>query len=376
MIDGKRVRQVREFRGWTQTELAEKLSVTQGFVAKVENGSANAPEPFIIALVFQSGFSTAFFQRPAESDFPLGSLLFRSRAGMTEREQKSVHRHASMAYELVQRMLRKPSVKTVPVRVPRCRTGDPEEAAALARSELGLSPDTPVNHVIHTMETAGVIVVTLPREFRKGDAFSAWVLTHDNQRRPIVVLSSGRPADRVRMSAAHELGHLVMHHPAQGARAVIEAQAKRFAAAFLLPADVMRQEMVGPFTLDMFLQLKTEWKVAVQALIVRAYHLELITQRQYRTLFQRLSARGWKTHEPLSTRIPLERPRAIRQIAELLYGRQLNYAKLSQDVGYPETFVRELMECHAARNGRSDQSIAAPNPTTGPGALLAFKRTT
>jgi Zn-dependent peptidase ImmA (M78 family) len=355
MIYGERIKQVRELNGWTQTDVAKHHGVTQPFIAQIENGWTNAPDEFVQAFAFRTGFTRQFFEIPPDADLPLGSLLFRSRADMTEREQKALRAHASMAHEVLQRMIVGRTLKEPPTRVPHA-PGDPERAASIARSELGLSPEQPVKHVIYTMESAGILVIGLPRAFVSGDAFCVWAMTTMGGRRPIVVMSSDRPADRVRLSAAHELGHLVMHNPLPASPDVHD-EANRFAGAFLLPADAFRQEITRATTLETFLSIKLKWGISVQAAIVRAHELELITQRKYRTLFQRLSAKGWRTHEPLSNRVPLERPRAFRQIAELIYGRRLDYTKIARDVRYPEAFLKELMEAHAGR----DAAVAQPS---------------
>lgn len=370
MIYGARIKQVREVNGWTQASLADLLNVTQSFVAQVESNWSKPPQEFMTKLVFRSGFPMSFFEMPVEIDFPFGSLLFRAHSEMTDRDQKLVHRHAQMAYEIVRRMLTNRRVREVQNRVPRF-PGDPEQAANLTRSECGLSSDEPVRHVIYAMEAAGVLVVALPREFPKGDAFSAWAFADETTRRPIVVLSANRPADRIRMSAAHELGHLVMHQPVTASASEMEDQAKAFASAFLLPAGAMRQELVGPITLESFVNMKVRWGVSIQALIVRAHELDLVTGRKYRTLFQQLSAKGWRLHEPLSSRVPLERPRAIRQIAELLYGKKINYTKLASDVQYPESFIRELLDAHASKAPLLETSSA--RSSNGHGTTIQFK---
>lgn len=371
MIYGARIKQVREFHNWIQHDLAERIKKSQSFLAQVETHWSKAPDDLVSALVFQSGFPPSFFEQPPDDGFPLGSLLFRAHADMPEREQRAMHRHAEMAYEVVRRMLRHVRLKEVPLRVPRSQ-GDPERAAVLARSEFGLGADTPVRNVIETVERAGVLVIALPRSFVKGDAFSAWAQTDDGQSRPIIVLSADRPADRLRMSCAHELGHLVMHQPAIGTEKEMENEAKEFASAFLMPADAMRHEFVLPLTLDSFVNRKVKWGVAISALIVRAQRLGIITPRKYKTLYETLSSRGWIKHEPLSLQVPLEKPRAVRQIAEILFGRKIDYARVASLVDYPEWFVKELIEAHA-----TVPKIAAPTPGDTPtptNGVLAFKK--
>jgi Zn-dependent peptidase ImmA (M78 family) len=249
---------------------------------------------------------------------------------------------------------------------------DPEQAAVIARSELGLSNDAPVKHVIATMEAAGVVVIALPRSFARGDAFSAWAFADDTRRRPVVVLSAGRPADRVRMNAAHELAHLVMHQQVAASAAALEDDAKKFASAFLMPADAMRDMIISPVTLDTFVSFKLPWGVSIQALIVRSHELGLITPRKYKSLMQRLSARGWRINEPLSSKVPLERPRVVRQMAEAVYGRRIDYARFAANAHYPECFIRDLMEAHAGKGPEEPRTSEQAVEPTKP--LLRFQK--
>ncbi|MEO7190917.1 MAG: XRE family transcriptional regulator [Vicinamibacterales bacterium] len=370
MIYGERIRQVRELHGWTQIEVATHVGVTQPFVAQIESGRERAPDAFMAAYVFKTGFPLKFFETPPAMEFPLGSLLFRAKADMTDREQKSVRTHASMAHEILHRMLAGRSLTATQVRVPHV-PNDPEHAAAITRSELGLPPHGPIRHVLHAMESAGVMVFGLPRSFIGGDAFSVWSLSPTGERNPIVVMSSDRPADRVRHSASHELGHLVMHQPLP-ARTDVHAEADLFAGAFLIPPEDMRQELPSTTTLETFLQIKLKWGVSVQAAIVRAHRLGLITPRKYSSLFKSLSARGWRLHEPLSAKVPLERPRSFRQIAEMLYGKRLDFQKIADEICYPEPFVRALLEAHAGRD--PVQEVRSESPAVRPSsAPLTFK---
>jgi hypothetical protein len=86
--------------------------------------------------------------------------------------------------------------------------------------------------------------------------------------------------------------------------------------------------------------------VSLQALIRRALTLDIITPSQYRSLHAQLGARGWRTREPVA--VPVERPRALRQLAELLYGVPIDYASLTHATGLDPAFVRALLEAHAA----------------------------
>ena len=51
------------------------------------------------------------------------------------------------------------------------------------------------------------------------------------------------PADRVRYTLAHELGHMVLHTTDLKDDAAMEDEADEFAGAFLLPAEEIRPQL-------------------------------------------------------------------------------------------------------------------------------------
>jgi Zn-dependent peptidase ImmA (M78 family) len=170
--------------------------------------------------------------------------------------------------------------------------------------------------------------------------------------------------DRLRLNIAHELGHLVMHQPLRTTVAQVESEAYQFAAEFLMPTDAMQDEIRPPFDLDMFAGLKRRWGVSIQALIVRSKELGIITPRKYAYLFQQLGALGWRTQEPHSEAIPVERPRAVRKIAEVAYGIPIKYPKLASDVGLTEPMVRELLSPYRSDDGRSAGDVRSKRTAT------------
>jgi len=79
----------------------------------------------------------------------------------------------------------------------------------------------------------------------------------------------------------------------------MEDEANQFASAFLLPAVDMRAAFAGRrVTLDLLASLKPEWRVAMQALLMRAKSLGYVDNNQSRYLWQQISARGWRLREP------------------------------------------------------------------------------
>jgi Zn-dependent peptidase ImmA (M78 family)/transcriptional regulator with XRE-family HTH domain len=341
MITPARLRQGRELRGLTQTALARQVGVHPSAIAQLETGRIQPSPEVLDAISRATGFPPAFFTRPSGPALPLGSLRFRARAAMTARQRRQAWGYAQTLYELMASLAVQAELPTP--RLPRL-DGDPAAAATVTRQALGLAPDQPIGPLIRTLERAGVWVLAIPVPLPQRDACSTWA--GGDGVRPVIVVAASSAGDRRRFSVAHEVGHLVLHQVPRGAPHALEQQADAFAEAFLLPAAAMREALVPPITLTTLADLKTRWGVSLQALIRRAHTLEIITPSQYRSLHAQLGARGWRTREPVA--VPVERPRALRQLAELLYGRPIAYPSLADAMGLDPAFVREVLAAHAA----------------------------
>ena len=95
--------------------------------------------------------------------------------------------------------------------------------------------DRPVDGLIGLIEDHGGAVVTLPEAWGF-DGLAGWA-----NGRPVLVLNEAIPPDRLRLNAAHELGHLVMK--STGVAKQDEQFAFRFAASFLVPPEAARREL-------------------------------------------------------------------------------------------------------------------------------------
>ena len=339
MINPARLQQAREVRGVTQTALARQIGVHQSAIAQFEAGRIQPSPPVLDAISRHTGFPRAFFTRPSGPAFPLGSLRFRARAAMTARPRRQAFSWAHTLYELMAQMAARAELPA-----PRMPRLDPVAAAAVTRQALGLPPDQPIGPLIRTLERGDVWVMAIPMPLSQREAFSTWAGGDGST--PVIVVTATTAGDRRRFRVAHELGHLVLHQVPQGSPHAVEQQADVFAAALLLPEAAMRQVLLPPITLTTLADLKARWRVSLQALIRRALTLECIAPSHYRALSAQLGARGWRTQEPLA--VPVERPRALRQLAELLYGRPMETQRLADAMGLDPSFIQDLLEAHAA----------------------------
>ena len=105
------------------------------------------------------------------------------------------------------------------------------------------------------------------------------------------------PADRLRHTLAHELGHMVLHTTTMKSDEEMEDEADSFAGAFLLPADEIRPQL-RRFDLRQLANLKLYWKVSMAAIAVRADRLKLITPYQSKMFWMEMSSLGYRKREP------------------------------------------------------------------------------
>jgi Zn-dependent peptidase ImmA (M78 family) len=131
---------------------------------------------------------------------------------------------------------------------------------------------------------------------------------------PLILLNSLHPADRLRYTLAHEVGHLVMH---RFPTPEMEEQANEFASSLLLPREEMRQAFGGrKVNLALLASLKPEWRVAMQALLMRAHALGYVDANQSRYLWQQISSRGWRLREPAELDFEPETPGVLPSILD------------------------------------------------------------
>ena len=367
-ITGDRVRLARELRGMSQVQLAERISVDQSTLSRIERGElALTPGETLDQLMLATQLPAAFFRVDNEHRFPLGSLLFRSQSKLTAGDRDQVRAWADVAFYAASVLSAK--LKPYVVRLPHLMDETPEAAAELTRSELGLHPTEPIKNLIRSVEHAKVMVLSIPISVDGLDAFSAHV---GRRQQPVIVIGEQPNGDRQRFTVAHELGHLVLHSRVTAPTRQLEAEADRFAAELLLPAAAMREEITVPFSLNDAARMKRRWRVSMQAIIRRARDLVIISEHQYRYLVKQISARGWRQEEPAELHVEPEQPRAFRQMAEMIFDKPIDTQAMAKAIALLPTDVVGLLSAYAGQAGLSDRDQHQLTPGRPPGSVLRF----
>lgn len=231
------------------------------------------------------------------SDAALDEIKFR--AG----EKLSAKAEAALKYRVADHLQRYRELETVlgsharfenPLGDRAVRTDAEVEAAAAevrGRWELGAGP---ISNLLGLLEDRGIKVY----ETRGIEGFEG--LSGRFGALPFIAVGLDFPADRVRFTAAHELGHLLCGFAgAEGP----EGRCHAFGAAFLLPRAVLERAFGGArrrVTLGELGEIKETYGVSLQAVMYRAHALGLVTDRQLRTFRETIKARGWAVEEPVA----------------------------------------------------------------------------
>lgn len=370
-VSGDRIRQAREIAGLTQAELAERARVDQSTVARWERDLVEVSDEQLQRVALATSFPMAFFRRPSGPEFPFGSLMNRARKSLHSDDRDRLRQVGRLTFELASELA--DHFAPIPIHVPTASPEDPRKAAQITRNAFGLSPDTPLTSIVNRLERNGVFVFAVPDEIDEHDAYSLWADTVP--RKPVIVVSAGKPGDRLRWNVAHELGHLVMHRTFDGSHVEREHEANTYASELLLPSAAMRVELRPPFTITRFAELKAKWGVSIQAIVNCAWQLEIITDRQRKYFFTQLSSMGWRKDEPVA--IPLERPRLLRKMAEATFGVPIDYSRVAGLVSAPARLAQEILEQHSTREQLRGITVAEPEerpvtPQPGPADVLDF----
>lgn len=348
---GQRIRALRELFGYTQAELASHVGVAQYQVSRMESGQVPISEECKALVARATGVPFSFFEADPTGVVD-GALRFRSTASTASRR---VTRQISQLVLEIYRMstelaasqgLRPPELPLASTSTP--SENDIEDLAVATRDALGLDTNQPVPHVTRVLERTSIFVIPLHLLNRNRatdpktlghDAASVWRTVLDPA---LIGYLPGAPGDRLRHTLSHELGHLVLHEPHRDRppSRTIEQEADRFAGAFLLPRERATEvfRAAEPLTMSKLKALKAGWGMAIQALIMRAWHLDLITDDRRQSLYRQLSARGWRTHEPVA--VHQEQPLLLHTLLAKRYGNPISWQVAEQELGLPADILR------------------------------------
>jgi len=330
---GNLLRLARHLRGFTQKKSAERLGIAQAVYSRMENDLVEIDDTTVTKASTVFDLPARFFELKDSVYGPPVSVhtMLRGNSQVTARDVDMITAELNLRLIHLRRFLENVDLNQT-LEIPKLdieQYDSPADIADIVRRHWQI-PSGPIKNLTRFLERAGVIIGY--SDF--GGAGVSGVTFSAPGQPPLILLNSGHPADRVRFTLAHELGHLVMH---RFPTPEMENEANEFASVFLFPRQDLRAALRGrKVNLVLLAALKPEWKMSVQGILYAAQREKIITPNQARYLWTQISSKGWKTNEPPSLDFEHDSPTVLPTIIKAMF----------DDLGFKKSEVLQLARVH------------------------------
>lgn len=312
----------RQLRKVSQFDLAKSASITQGHLSKIENGLSEPSEAIAKRVADILNLPQNFFYQPDRIyGLPISfHPMHRKKASVGQHALEYIHAELNIRLMHIRRLLKSVTLKKefpMPALDVDEYDKDTEKIGDLVR-RTWLLPKGPLKNLTECLEQAGCLVVWCDFSDSSIDGISFSIPDLP----PCIFVSQNQPADRMRFTLAHELGHLIMHRVPTSE---MEDQAHKFASSLLMPYADIRGSFSGKITLPRLAALKPIWRVSIQSLIMRASAMGAISAAQSRYLWQQISSSKFRFQEPPELDFPYEEPKVLPMIFKV-HMEQLGYS--------------------------------------------------
>ena len=301
----ERFKSARLMNGFSLQDLSDKLKnkITRQALHKYERGDVVPDSEMIGLLCDVLAVRPDYFFR--DMQVKLGEIEFRKLKKLPAREEHRIVEHAIdylTRYIELEQLLNIESrfINPLENRPPINSLNDIEDAAAEVRKVWNMGTDA-ISNVVELLEDHHVKVIYI----NAGDAYDGmqtWVVSHNV---PVIAINENmvKKDDRKRFTAMHELAHLILPLPEQLNEKEKEKICHQFAAAMLFPAEALRNEL-GRHRTRIHVQelgaLKKQYGISMQAIIMRAKDLDIISDAYCRQLFVFFKQMNWRIEEPVN----------------------------------------------------------------------------
>ena len=346
---GQRLKLARRRSGLSLRALASRIDgrVSAQAIGKYERGEMMPSSTVAIALADALDVSMSYLMSTSStSSVSLESVEFRGEAPAKAKDRAVVE---AEVLDNVDRYLQIEEILGIvdshnadpgptPYRIQTME--DSEDAATSLRAAWNLG-NGPIPDIPQLLEERGIRVFKL-RLTSTLDGLTCHVRRTDGVDVPVIVYSDEKSIERQRFTIAHELGHTVMDVPSDLSE---EVACNRFAAAFLVPGDVLKWQ-VGRHRLNFgfgeLVEIKQKFGISAAALVTRMQELGIIRQKTADAIFGGIGS-TWKSKEPC----PLSRPESPGRFRRLclraLAEDEISTSKAAELLRMPASEIEQIM---------------------------------
>ncbi|HPT01406.1 MAG TPA: XRE family transcriptional regulator [Bacteroidales bacterium] len=290
-IFSKRLKSARIRAGLSMDQLVERMgnTVSKNAISKYEQGEMMADSKVMASLAKALDVKFDYFFRPFSIE--IGQIDFRKKSRLSKKDLASIRQQATDTIERYIELEQFLNIQTDFVNPLQDVVIKSSEEVELAAEQLLYEWHLSFNglpNVIDMLEDHEIKVIEIAAH-EAFDGLSGWA----DGRYPVVVVNNNYPADRKRLTALHELGHLLLSFDPKFTPRDIEHLCFQFAGAMLLPRTTFKKELGeirSQFSIPEYRLYKATYGISVQALMARAKLLEVISESSY------LRFRKWISH--------------------------------------------------------------------------------
>ncbi|MBD1395132.1 ImmA/IrrE family metallo-endopeptidase [Mucilaginibacter sp. ZB1P21] len=301
-IFAERFRSARLLRGLSLQELADELlnKVSRQALHKYEKGDVIPNSEMIGYLCDVLKVRPDFFFR--EMKIELGEIAFRKLDKLPAKEENRIIEETK---DYLSRYLELEEIIGIGSDFinPLAGFGEVstleqvEEAANEVRKKWKLGTD-PIANTVELLEDNHIKVIEIEAEV----GFDG-MQTLVNGKIPVIAINISRVKkdDRKRFTVMHELGHLLLTIARDLPDNEKEKLCHYFAGAMLFHADAIKKEL-GQSRNKLLIQelgvLKEEYGISIQAMVMRAMHVGIISKSYCKNFFAYIREQNWQVEEP------------------------------------------------------------------------------
>ena len=301
---GQRLRLARKKAGLSMSGLAGRMSpaVSAQAISKYESGKMMPSSAALVGLGKALGVSLDFLM--GGQVVALQGMEFRKHSGTSAKDRalaEAIVTEKLEDYLATEEILELPPPAD-PFEGVRCdfveSFDDIDDKARELRRQWKLGID-PIPSMTGLLEDKGIMVIEADLPLRFDGLACDVKRSGDRPDTEVVVISSRTNIERKRFNLAHELAHRVIRDTGN-AEIKLEKAMNRFAGAFLVPAEHLRDEVGASrhgITYHELIRLKRYYGISAAAMLIRLRDIGILSAAVVEYAF-RSYARSWRTSEP------------------------------------------------------------------------------